>query len=169
MLITMLCKVSNRVYVAEAYPTDLLAELRAPGYRPPTLKFRAGILRTGKGTVLIYPNGKAVVNGCKRPGSVRKVATRCFLTLGISLAKPRLVNIVSYAKLGRKINLAKLHLETPKSIYEPELHCGLLFYIARVSVIVYHTGVLLICGAKSYSEHRYIAKYLARKFINSSQ
>ena len=163
----MLCKVSNRVYVAEAYPTDLLAELRAPGYTPPTPKFRAGILRTGKGTVLLYANGKAVVNGCKRSTWIRHTVTRCFLTLGISLATPRLVNIVAYAKTGHPVNLANLHRAIPKSIYEPELHCGLLFYVARVSVIVYHTGVVLICGSKSYSELKYVAKHLGRKFINS--
>lgn len=162
----MKCEVSNRVYVADAFPTDLLSTTRAKGYTPPSLKFRAGILRTKKGTVLIYPNGRAVINKCRSSKDLRKTVRYCFLTIGIGLSSYRLVNVVGYGKLNQRLNLYDLAKATPKSIYEPELHCGLLFYVGKVSVIVYHTGVIIFCGCKSKAEFRYIEGHLSRKFIN---
>lgn len=153
-------RITNRVYTADAYPADCLAVIKGPGYTPPTKRFRAGILRTRKGTVLIYPNGRAIINKCKTKKDVCKTIILCANTIGIMLDNSKLVNIAGSGDLGRHLCLNDLHRSIAFSVFEPELHPGLLFYVDRVSVIVYRTGIVMFVGNRSRAQYNYTTRFI---------
>lgn len=157
-------QVTNRVFTVKAFLPDDLDKIICETYTPPSPKFRAGILRGCPGTVLIYPNGSAIVQKCKTDELLEETIHNCVIMTGILLMEPRLVNMTGCTKLGRRLDLGRLNLETPHSVYEPELHAGLLFYIDNVSVICYHTGTLMWAGCKSEEQFAHVVNVLMCKF-----
>ena len=150
--------VTNQVYTASAYPNPPLYELYGPNYTPPG-SFRAGILRTSKGTLLLFGNGKVVINKCKSIDDASDTAWECLEATGLLITDIKLVNICGCVKLGKRVKLETLHVTG--GYYEPELHHGYLFYVGKVSVIVYHTGTVMFCGCKSQEEFDYVSLVIA--------
>jgi TATA-box binding protein (TBP) (component of TFIID and TFIIIB) len=154
--------VTNQVYVATCFPAGGLEDIKVPKngicrYSPPW-RIRAGILRTGKGTLLLYPNGSVVINKCKSFDDVDETILQCFDATGILITEPELVNVVGCIKLNRKVCLETIFPLVPKAVLEPDLHCGLLFYLGNVSVIVYHTGTIIFAGCRTMENFNYVAE-----------
>ena len=74
--------------------------------------------------------------------------TRAFTEMtDLLLSEIKLSHCSGSFKIG-KVDLNYLREKIPHSIYEPELHPGLMFKIDNVSIIIQHTGVVLMCGLK---------------------
>ena len=153
--------ISNKIYTANVRTKfDLCSEslVKLPQYRPPKGGFPGAVLRLACGTCLLFKSGKVVINGVKTEPDELEFE----MVTDIRLYDVKLSHCSGYMKVG-KLNLANLKIDG--SIFEPELHPGLMFKIGKVSVIVHHTGVIMFCGCRSV-EHAYNVKCSILKLIN---
>ena len=140
--------ITNKVYTAETQKLNLKSEklLSISGYKPPQ-RFSGGVLRLPGATYLLFESGKVVINGVKTQPNVRAFTK----VTNLPLINVKLSHCSASFNVG-KSDLKFLREKIPKSMYEPELHHGLMFKIENVSVILQHTGVVLLCGLKN-EEH----------------
>ena len=153
--------ISNKIYTANVRTKlDLYSEtlVKLPQYRPPKGGFPGAVLRLACGTCLLFKSGKVVINGVKTEPDELEFE----MVTDIRLYDVKLSHCSGYMKVG-KLNLANLNING--SIFEPEVHPGLMFKIDRVSVIVYHTGTIIFCGCRSV-KHAYHVKCAITKLIN---
>lgn len=158
-------RVTNRVYVGTVNQSIPLDQLSHPYYKEPSKKFPAGVFKTNYGTALLYKTGKMVINGCSSARRLRKMIKITSKLIRAKINEIKLVNVVGCAWTNRHLNIYRLYSLIPKALYEPELHPGLIFYIENVSVIAYHTGVMMFAGCKSNEQYNSTVVKL-RELIN---
>jgi len=164
--------VTNRVFSATIFPKPSYQELHNiehKHYREPTRGFCAGILRNCPGTILLFATGKAVINKCKTVDDAERSIYKCAMRTNLLLSDLKLVNVVGTMKFNCKFKTDTLVKTIPGAIFEPELHCGLLFYVNSVSVIVYHTGTVMFAGSKSDEEFEHVANVIRETLMPYGQ
>ena len=154
VVIAMKFRVTNRVFTAHCGgPINLYGEplTSSSCYKPPGRRFPGARLKFNSGTVLVFRNGKLVINGCGTDGRLLETILEFEALTGVTISVPELRNIVGCVKSKVSIDLAFFcSVCSPEPVeYTPELHPGAFLRIDNVSVIVYHTGAVIFTGSRS--------------------
>ena len=126
-------------------------------------RFNGSKLRLPNCTCLIFANGALTVVGVKSLLEVKKIPHYLSCSLpGANLVKQengnflRICNIVATSNFGSPCNLHQLfesHRHNYIICYTPETFPGMKFHLRNNLVaIVFHTGKIVITGAKSMDE-----------------
>ena len=134
--------------VVKGYPGVEYHPERFPG-----LVFK---LRRPKTATLIFSTGKMVCTGAKSEKASRRAVMTVVRELKkggiVIINKPdvRVVNIVSSARLGGKIDLEKAVFTLGKAMYEPEQFPGMIYRMdaPKVVILIFTSGNLVCTGAK---------------------
>jgi len=121
--------------------------------RFPGLVFR---LKRPKTATLIFGSGKMVCTGAKSEkmahSAVRKVVREMKKAGIIILGEPRISieNMVASADVGGDVDLEKASEVLDNILYEPDQFPGAIYRMdePRVVILIFHTGKLVITGAK---------------------
>jgi len=155
MIVLHEAKFINNYWEAESHSKINLYDkklLDHPEYVRPS-QFTGGILKLPGGTFLLFQSGKVVINGIKDEPDLLEFA----LKTDIYLSDVTLSHCSAFTKV-EPLNLQELQRRVPNSIFEPDLHPGLVFRINQASVIVQRKGTVLICGCPSEEEVKSIVK-----------
>jgi len=120
--------------------------LKINNYKPPS-NFTGGVLKLPGGTYLLFESGKVVINGVKTEPDLLEFT----LETDLHLENVQMSHCSGHIKFGN-LNLQGLSSVIENSVYEPELHPGLMFHLDNVSVVVQHTGAVFFCGCRSVDE-----------------
>jgi TATA-box binding protein (TBP) (component of TFIID and TFIIIB) len=136
-------------------PVDILTTLKHPRYKPPTNRFKGGILRLTHATCLFFTSGKVVINGCKAIDSCSKTVWECAEEFGILISSCMMVNVVGDFKAGVGLDLERV-AQVTGGVFEPLLHPGASYHINKVSVLIYHNGAGVFCGCKTMEQFSHV-------------
>jgi len=142
--------ISNKVFTANVGQTIDLHHpdlVKIETYTPPRGQFPGGRLKLSDSMCLLFKTGKVVINGLTTEPDELQFA----LSTGLYLRDVKLSHCSAYMKVG-KVNLEQLRNKMKGSTYEPELHPGLFYKMDNVSVIIYTTGTVMLCGLRD-DEH----------------
>ncbi len=125
-----------------------------------------------KAALLLFSSGKFVCTGTKSVEESARAINAAIEVLkkhGIDVKKKPLIkaeNIVASAKLFVKVDIEKLALELPNTLYEPEQFPGLIFRMKDPDVVflIFASGSLVCTGAKKESDVRR-AVYKLRRIL----
>ncbi len=125
-----------------------------------------------KAALLLFSSGKFVCTGTKSVEESARAINAAIEVLkkhGIDVKKRPLIkaeNIVASAKLFVKVDIEKLALELPNTLYEPEQFPGLIFRMKDPDVVflIFASGSLVCTGAKKESDVRR-AVYKLRRIL----
>ncbi len=117
-------------------------------------------LEQPKAALLLFSSGKFVCTGTKSVEESAKAIRAAIDTLkkhGIPVTRKPLIkaeNIVASAKLHVKVNIEKLALDLPNTLYEPEQFPGLIFRMKDPDVVflIFASGSLVCTGAKKEAD-----------------
>ncbi len=117
-------------------------------------------LEQPKAALLLFSSGKFVCTGTKSVEESAKAIMAAIETLkkhGIPITRKPLIkaeNIVASAKLHVKVNIEKLALDLPNTLYEPEQFPGLIFRMKDPDVVflIFASGSLVCTGAKKEAD-----------------
>ena len=135
-------------------------------------RFNGGILKLQdpKCTFLIFRTGKVVCLACKTMEDVHSSMNRLIDLLpefNVRLTDIKIVNVVGSYNFGRRIRILDLAREIPHATYEPEIYPAVIIKENSSTVLIFHTGKIIITGCKSISGsfhmfqvmERFITKY----------
>ena len=106
-----------------------------------TYKPKQCVLKYPNYTIIIFPNGKCRIMGCKNPLESKD--------LPMKIIVERIQSVTVTTSLEMTINLQKL-AEKTDCIYEPEIFPGLrLILFNPLCVNIFHSGKLVITGLKT--------------------
>jgi len=113
-----------------------------------------------KAALLLFSSGKFVCTGTKSVEESARAINAAIEVLkkhGIDVKRKPLIkaeNIVASAKLHIKVDIEKLALELPNTLYEPEQFPGLIFRMKDPDVVflIFASGSLVCTGAKKESD-----------------
>ncbi len=125
-----------------------------------------------KAALLLFSSGKFVCTGTKSVEESARAINAAIEVLkkhGIDVKKKPLIkaeNIVASARLFVKVDIEKLALELPNTLYEPEQFPGLIFRMKDPDVVflIFASGSLVCTGAKKESDVRR-AVYKLRRIL----
>ncbi len=117
-------------------------------------------LEQPKAALLLFSSGKFVCTGTKSVEESAKAIMAAIETLkkhGIPITRKPLIkaeNIVASAKLHVKVNIERLALDLPNTLYEPEQFPGLIFRMKDPDVVflIFASGSLVCTGAKKEAD-----------------
>ena len=132
-----LSNINYKEYVAEKLDIEFT-------YRP-----KQCVLKYPEYTIIIFPNGKCRIMGCKKPLEEE-------LPFKIIIEEIQSVTVTTSIEKG--INLQKMSTKS-KSMYEPELFPGLrLIEFNPLCVNVFHSGKIVITGLKTSDFYDHVNK-----------
>ncbi len=113
-----------------------------------------------KAALLLFSSGKFVCTGTKSVEESARAINAAIEVLkkhGIEVKRRPLIkaeNIVASARLFIKVDIEKLALELPNTLYEPEQFPGLIFRMKDPDVVflIFASGSLVCTGAKKESD-----------------
>lgn len=128
-----------------------------------------------KSTALIFSSGKVVCTGTRSKEEALK-ATRRFARLIyinvdclIKFCNFRILNLVCSGSIGKsRVNLRDIYLNFEQCTYEPDLFPGMKIPIlplknCNVVALLFHTGKIVITGAKYKKDVDFAFKYILDK------
>lgn len=125
-------------------------------------------LTNPKVTILMFHSGKCVLTGVQYPGKVDEIVAvlvKKLEKIEIHHCNPvvRINNIVSHGNFHRFIDLDKLLLKLPYTIYEPEIFPGVIYKMKEYSssVLIFTNGKFILTGNNNIEDLKRSAKYLA--------
>ena len=125
----------------------MLSNINYKGYTTESLDLKFSykpkqcVLRYPEYTIIIFPNGKCRIMGCKKPLENNE--------LPFKICVKEIQSVTVTASLEMKINLQKLS-ENSNCIYEPEIFPGLrLIVFNPLCVNIFHSGKIVITGLKT--------------------
>ncbi|MFQ6076107.1 MAG: TATA-box-binding protein [Candidatus Bathyarchaeia archaeon] len=129
-------------------------------YRPKLFPGLVLRLKRPKTATLIFRTGKMVCTGAKSPKMARRALRKVVRELKkvgiIILGEPDITiqNVVASAKLGARVDLERAARIMDNVMYEPEQFPGLVHRMVepKVVLLVFHSGKIVITGAKSGKE-----------------
>lgn len=130
-------------------------------------------LEEPKAALLLFSSGKFVCTGTKSVEESARAINAAIEVLekhGIGVKRSPLIkaeNIVASAKLFFKVDIEKLALELPNTLYEPEQFPGLIFRMKDPDVVflIFASGSLVCTGAKKESDVKRAVYKLRRILI----
>ena len=121
--------------------------------------FTGAVIRLGTlCTCLLFPNGAVTAVGIRNLDKLPSILTRLIVILPakhtITCVKPlKVCNIVASMSVGHRIDLPKLYNDLKRCCtYEPEMFPGLKISLTDVAAIVFHTGKVILTGAKTTAD-----------------
>jgi transcription initiation factor TFIID TATA-box-binding protein len=124
--------------------------------------YPAGYIKDGtmRGKVTIFHTGKLISAGANNIHlSFFNLHRAKDLLMSASMVEdvnlhPQVRNIVATGDLNHKVDLLKLAVDVPYSIYEPEQFPGLMYRPKghRFSSLIFASGKIVIAGAKTIAE-----------------
>ena len=151
---------------------EISRKIKESRYEPD--KFPGLVLKldSPKAALLLFSSGKFVCTGTKSVEESAKAIHKAIEKLnkcGIKINSKPLIkaeNIVASAKLFLDIDIEKLAMEMPNTLYEPEQFPGLIFRMEDPNVVflVFASGSLVCTGAK-YEEDVRRAVYKLRDIL----
>ncbi|MFX0020838.1 MAG: TATA-box-binding protein [Candidatus Hermodarchaeota archaeon] len=110
-----------------------------------------------KCVIILFKNGKMILTGLKSFDHVKIALNRSILKLNEILASnispnsihPKIVNIVLTANFYNRINLDRVLLKLPDTIYEPEVFPGLIYRAnspVKSVFLIFSTGKVVCTG-----------------------
>lgn len=152
---------------------EISRKIKKSGYNPE--KFPGLVLKLDqpKAALLLFSSGKFVCTGTKSVEESARAINAAIEVLkkhGIEVKRRPLIkaeNIVASAKLFFKVNIEKLAMELPNTLYEPEQFPGLIFRMRDPDVVflVFASGSLVCTGAKKESDVKRAVYKLRRILI----
>ncbi len=121
-------------------------------------QFTAMIIRSRKikGTCLLFPNGKIVVNGCTSRAeshhSVRQFARQLQRHgYSVRLSDFKVQTMTGVQKTGLHVDMIKL-AENLGAEYNPDISPGVIYRHGKLVYIIQHKGSVIVSGAKTLKE-----------------
>jgi transcription initiation factor TFIID TATA-box-binding protein len=112
-----------------------------------------------KGRVTVFSSGKMISIGSNTiEDSIDKLYQAKFYLQKGNFSKevelyPTVRNTVAVMLFSSKLNLKKVSLDLPNSIYEPDIFPGLRYKIKDgLSILIFSSGKIIIVGGKSISD-----------------
>lgn len=149
---------------------DVACRARNAEYNPKRFSAVIMRLRQPRTTALIFSSGKIVVTGAKSEADCDR-SSRKFLKilqkLGYESAKRIdyvLQNLVASASLGFSLDLIAMNALNANMItFDPEIFPAAImrFKSPRATVLVFHTGKIIITGAKEWGHIMEVYEYIA--------
>ena len=132
--------------------------LKVPSTKYNPTKFPGLVLRikNPKATAQLFTTGKIVCLGTKSIADLQKAGrefTRLLTYLGYeaSFNGFTVKNMVGSCDVGFKINIEQM-ADTYGGIYAPEMFPALDYRIERATLLIFHSGKLIITGTKTQEE-----------------
>ena len=118
-------------------------------------------------TILAFNTGKLIATGGKSTEQVSYYVRRVVKLLRevgfkVRLEKFEIVNIVATGSLGKPVELERVYMRLPRSIYEPEQFPGVIFSLNSCKALLFSRGSFVLTGLKSEGEVEKAAKRLKR-------
>ena len=125
----------------------MLSNINYKGYTTESLDLKFSykpkqcVLRYPEYSVIIFPNGKCRIMGCKKPLENKE--------LPLKICVKEIQSVTVTTSVHMKINLQKLS-EKSNCIYEPEIFPSLRLVVFNpLCVNVFHSGKIVITGLKT--------------------
>ncbi|MDX1798723.1 MAG: hypothetical protein R3255_08745, partial [Candidatus Lokiarchaeia archaeon] len=128
-----------------------------------------------KCVIILFKNGKIILTGLKSFNHIKIALNRLILKLneiietniGLNSIHTKIVNIVITANFFTQINLDRMLLRLPDTIYEPEIFPGLIYRSTRPvkSVfLIFSSGKVVCTGIHKENDIEPALKHLGRLF-----
>lgn len=121
-----------------------------------------------KATILLFHSGKCILTGLEHPDEIDLVVNLLVQKLkkiNISVSNPliKLNNIVANGDFHTFIDLDRVILQLPSTIYEPEIFPGVIFKMSDpfCSALIFNNGKFILAGNNSLANLKQSAKNLA--------
>lgn len=153
-------KIQNMT-VAYTLKNDIKLPPDLPNVKYDAQKFNGAIWKHNGLTFLIFRTGKINCVGGKKIENVQREMNNLAKTLENYIVEEKLVNLVASQTLAYNLDLTSLHdyLKARYNVsYEPELFAGLKVTLSGVVVICFHTGKVIMTGAKHESDFENVIK-----------
>jgi transcription initiation factor TFIID TATA-box-binding protein len=113
---------------------------------------------------LVFSSGNVICIGGKDPERAKRAAkefAKALMEKGVverGEAEPSVENIVAMFNLGAKVDLERASQAMENVMYEPEMFPGMLVRVGKKAVLVFHSGKVIVAGARSVKEAEAIAR-----------